>query len=86
MDIRRSKAFLKSYSTLSPVQKARVRIATENFAADRSNPALRDHPLKGKMKGLRSFSASWNLRIIYREEGGFAEVFLINVGSHNQVY
>lgn len=86
MDIRRSKSFLKSYSALSPVQKERVRIATEEFTADRSNPALRDHPLKGRMKGLRSFSASWDLRVIYREEGGFITVILLDVGSHNQVY
>lgn len=86
MDIRRSKSFLKSYSALTSVQKKRVEIATENFVVDRSNPALRDHPLKGKMKGLRSFSAAWDLRVIYREEGGFITIILMDVGSHNQVY
>ena len=86
MEIRHSKAFLKAYASLTLIQKKRVQAATEQFAIDRSDPALRDHPLKGKMKGLRSFSAAWDLRIIYREEGQFVTVILLDVGSHNQMY
>ena len=49
-------------------------------------PELRDHGLKGRMKGLRAFSAAWDLRVIYCEEGGFLTVLLLDVGTHNQVY
>ena len=38
------------------------------------------------MKGLRSFSAAWDLRIIYREEGSFITIVLLDAGNHNQVY
>jgi mRNA-degrading endonuclease YafQ of YafQ-DinJ toxin-antitoxin module len=38
------------------------------------------------MKGLRVFSAAWDLRVIYREEGGFITIILVDVGSHHQVY
>ncbi len=38
------------------------------------------------MKGLRAFSAGYDLRIIYRDEGGFITITLLDVGSHNQVY
>jgi mRNA-degrading endonuclease YafQ of YafQ-DinJ toxin-antitoxin module len=45
---------------------------------------LSDHALKGKMKGLRAFSVSGNIRVIYEETG--AAYILRDIGTHNQVY
>jgi mRNA-degrading endonuclease YafQ of YafQ-DinJ toxin-antitoxin module len=38
------------------------------------------------MKRLRAFSAAWDLRMIYREEGGFITIILLDAGTHHQVY
>ncbi len=35
---------------------------------------------------FRAFSAAWDLRVIYREEGGFITIVLIDTGTHSQVY
>ena len=47
---------------------------------------LYNHMLKGRLIGYRAFSAGFDLRIIYREENDHLIVFLIRVGTHNQVY
>ncbi|MEX1048013.1 MAG: type II toxin-antitoxin system mRNA interferase toxin, RelE/StbE family [Akkermansiaceae bacterium] len=86
MEVRRSKSFVRAYASLNSRQQEQVEMAVARFAEDRSNPALRNHRLKGKMRGHHSFSAAWNLRIIYREEDGFVVIILIDVGTHNQVY
>ena len=86
MRVESSKQFHKAYVRLSLVQREAVDKALLLYQQNRHDPLLRDHPLKGKMKGLRAFSAGWDLRIIYREEGGFITIFLIDTGSHNQVY
>jgi addiction module RelE/StbE family toxin len=86
MEIIHTKSFGKAFRKLNRIQQEKVETAVGLFVTDRTNPALRDHPLKGKLKDLHAFSAAWNLRVIYREEGGFITIFLLDVGSHNQVY
>lgn len=86
MDIVRTERFQKAYDRLDETSKTKVNEALALFIADRNNPALRDHPLKGKLKKLRSFSAAWDLRLIYQEKNEFLTIVLINVGTHNQVY
>jgi addiction module RelE/StbE family toxin len=60
--------------------------AVEIFKENPFSAKLRNHPLKGKYKDHRAFSAANDLRIIYREEGGHIVIIMIDVGSHNQVY
>lgn len=86
MKILSRKAFVKAYAKLPDVQKRAVNEALLLFKESPSDPVLRDHALKGKMKGLRAFSAGYDLRVIYKEEGGFITVILLDVGTHNQVY
>ncbi|MEX1048580.1 MAG: type II toxin-antitoxin system mRNA interferase toxin, RelE/StbE family [Akkermansiaceae bacterium] len=86
MRIDSHKSFLKAYARLSLTQRRAVDDALMRFKNDRTEESLHDHALKGKMKSLRSFAASFDLRVIYREEGGFIMVVLIDVGTHNQVY
>lgn len=86
MEIRYSKPFRKALARLQPRQVDAVEKALDSFRTMRTDPALRDHALKGTLKGLRAFSAGFDLRVIYREEGGFITVILVDVGTHNQVY
>ena len=86
MKIDATKGFLKAYARLSARQRLQVDSALVAFQANRTDPSLRDHPLKGHKNRLRALSAGWDLRVVYREEGGFVIVVLIDVGTHNQVY
>jgi mRNA-degrading endonuclease YafQ of YafQ-DinJ toxin-antitoxin module len=81
-----TKPFRKVLARLGPQEQAAVAAAIQQFQAGRSAPSLRDHALKGKMKGLRAFSAGWDSRVIYREEGGFITIILIDERARNQVY
>jgi mRNA-degrading endonuclease YafQ of YafQ-DinJ toxin-antitoxin module len=42
------------------------------------------HKLKGDLDGYWAFSVDDDLRVLVRWEGD--EVFLVNLGSHDQVY
>jgi addiction module RelE/StbE family toxin len=86
MEVIYAKSFMKALAKLRPREVARVEEAVESFKVNRADPALRDHALKGKMKDLRAFSAANDLRVIYREEGGFVTIILLDAGTHNQVY
>jgi len=86
MKVTSHRTFLKAYQKLTSNQQSAVDDALLRFSANRRDPALRDHALKGKLNGLRAFSAAFDLRVVYREEGGFITIILIDVGTHNQVY
>lgn len=62
----------------------RFKSRLEIFLADRENPVLFDHRLDGKMKNLRAFSIAGDIRVIYKLDG--EDLYLLDIGSHNQVY
>ena len=80
------KQFTKSYGKLSVSEQFLVNQSLEIFEKDPFHSKLNNHALKGKLQGQRAFSAGFDLRILYREEGGHAVVYLLKTGSHNQVY
>ena len=86
MNVIAHRKFLKAYGKLTFEQQLAIDEALVRFGENRLETALHDHALKGKMKGLRAFSTSFDLRVIYREEGGFITVVLLDAGTHNQVY
>ena len=86
MTVTTHRKFLKAYTRLRVEQQLAIDDALLQFGENRLDPVLHDHALKGKMKGLRAFSAGFDLRVIYREEGGFITVVLLDAGTHNQVY
>lgn len=55
------------------------------FKENSRNPVLKDHALIGRLKNLRSFSVSGDIRIVYQQIGKERVLFL-DIGSHNQVY
>ncbi len=61
-----------------------LRAALRRFAADPQDPLLRTHKLKGDLDAYWAFSVDDDLRVLFRWEG--EEVFLVNLGSHDQVY
>lgn len=56
----------------------------ELFLNDSKNPLLKDHPLKGNKIGLRAFSITGDIRVIYQIIG--ETIYFFDIGTHNQVY
>ena len=65
--------------------KKRFWDAMEIFSSDPFNQRLRTHKLTGKLEGLWAFSIDFDCRVIFRFLGK-NEVFLIDIGSHDEVY
>jgi mRNA-degrading endonuclease YafQ of YafQ-DinJ toxin-antitoxin module len=61
-----------------------LRAALRRFAVDPGDPLLRTHKLKGNLDAYRAFSVEDDLRVLVRWEGD--EAFLVNLGSHDEVY
>lgn len=61
-----------------------LRAVLRRFADDPRDPLLRTHKLKGDLAGYWSFSVDGDLRVVFRWDGDVA--FLVNVGSHDEVY
>ena len=61
-----------------------LRAALRRFAADPQDPLLRTHKLKGELDAYWAFSVDEDLRVLFRWNGD--EVFLVTLGSHDQVY
>lgn len=61
-----------------------LRAALRRFATDPLDPLLRTHKLKGELEGYWAFSVDDDLRVLFRWNGD--EAFLVNLGTHDQVY
>lgn len=55
------------------------------FAENSQNILLQDHSLGGNKLGLRAFSITGDIRVIYKQIEEDC-VRLLDIGSHNQVY
>lgn len=86
MNIRFQKSFDKRYQKLTLKAKHKVDAAILRFRFDPFDPVLKNHPLKGSMLGLRSFSVSGDVRVIFEEYEDYTLVLMLDVGTHNQVY
>lgn len=85
--IKYSRKFKKAFSArIQSKKKLRKQFVerVDLFNQGHRDQPINDHALAGKMKGLRSFSVSGDIRIIYRETAEFYE--FLDVGSHAQVY
>jgi mRNA-degrading endonuclease YafQ of YafQ-DinJ toxin-antitoxin module len=61
-----------------------LRAALRRFAADPQDPLLHTHKLKGELAAYWAFSVDDDLRVVFRWDG--EEAFLVNLGSHDEVY
>ncbi len=80
--IRRARKFLKRHPGLT----RQYRQTLELLEIDPHHPALRLHPLKGRLKGLHSVTINISYRITLELIVGKNEVILVNVGAHEEVY
>lgn len=86
MQLNYHKKFVKGFLKLAASDQNRVKEAVELFRSDPFDPRLQNHKLHGKQRGMHSFSAGHDLRILYEEQGGHAIVLLVKIGLHEQVH
>lgn len=84
MRIRASSRLLRKARKPSDTRAAMLRAVLRRFAADPRDPLLRTHKLKGDLRDYWAFSVDDDLRVLFRWDGDFA--FLVNLGSHDEVY
>lgn len=61
-----------------------LRAALRRFVANPMDPVLRTHKLMGELDGYWALSVDADLRVLFRWVG--EEAFLINLGSHDEIY
>jgi mRNA-degrading endonuclease YafQ of YafQ-DinJ toxin-antitoxin module len=79
-----SSRFLRKAKKLREPQASMLRAALRRFAVDPQDPLLRTHKLKADLDSYWSFSVDDDLRVLFRWESD--EAFLVNLGSHDEVY
>ncbi len=88
MFVRFHNSFKKAYKKrVIPGSKLDKKVE-ERLAIFRNNPShpiLREHSLKGKKIGLRAFSVTGDIRVVYLPIDKDS-VLLLDIGKHNQVY
>ena len=80
--------FKKSYKNRISSNPKLIAKTTNRINIFKKNPQdsiLKDHPLKGSRKNIRSLSVAGDIRIIYIKISKDHFLFL-DIGTHNQVY
>lgn len=75
---------LKQRYSQQPEVIERLKRHLELFSKGVRKEPVNDHPLTGKLKGLRAFSVGGDVRVVYQETD--EHHLLLDIGSHNQVY
>lgn len=78
--------FIKAYTKLVNKLRCKVDDTLRIFQNNPTDRILENHALKGALAGRRAIKVTGDLRIVFREIGDYALVYLMNVGTHNQVY
>lgn len=78
--------FEKQYMKLNPILQRKVDIALEKFESNPFDISLMNHNLTGKLFGYKSIRVNYSTRIIFKEEGGYTLVEIIQIGTHDDVY
>lgn len=84
MNIFTSKKFEKMFRRCHQEVKDKFIERLKIFKKNKYNPILNNHPLAGKLKGLRSFNVSGDYRVIFEEKA--EDVVFIAIGNHSQLY
>lgn len=84
MNIVYTKKFQKRFKLLNPKLQNQFFERMDIFLKNPNDPQIRNHPLKGYLRGYRSFSVTGDVLIFkYLSK---KEIKLIDIGTHNQVY
>ena len=86
MKIKFHKKFEKQYEKLPDSLKKKTKVVIQLFAKNPKHSSLKNHPLKGQMKGLRSLIVTGDIRIIFQVEGDYVIIVFLSIGGHSKVY
>lgn len=88
-----SSSFKRAYKTTikrRPDLQVKIAEKIRLLANDPYDPSLRTHKLKGKLSGSWSCSVEYDCRIVFdfikNSETDAEEIFLIDIGNHDEVY
>ncbi len=79
------KNFEKRLSQLPQNIKSKFKEKMNVFLKDPYNPALNNHPLKGKNKGFRSINITADVRALYKRSKEDYFIF-VEIGNHSNLY
>ena len=79
-----SSRVLRRAKKLREPQATMLRAALRRFASDPKDPLLRTHKLEGDLEAYWASTVDDDLRVLFRWNGD--EAFLVNLGSHDEVY
>ena len=88
-----SSSFVRTVKRLisqNPQFRSSLGHTLEKLAEDPFNPSLRTHKLNGELAGRWSCSVDRSNRILFKfiknGDSGQEEIFLLTMGSHDEVY
>ncbi len=87
MQIKYHREFTKSYKkriAQKPKLVSQFQKQLEKFIQSPNDPILKDHKLIGEKSEFRAFSVTGDIRVVYKIVNN--EIWLYDIGSHNQVY
>lgn len=79
---RTAKRFLRT----RPALRATLASVLQKLENNPADPSLRLHPLHGALEGKSAVRLTYSYRIILRIEIRDHEIFLLDIGSHDDVY
>ena len=74
------------FSKLTLENKILVKEAVNRFVKNPFDRSLNTHKLEWKFKGQWSFSADYDLRVVFEECDWFIEILFLRVWNHKMVY
>ncbi len=88
-----SSSFKRAFKSLmrrEPEITAKIQEKLEILVVDPFHPSLKSHKLKGKLLGAWACTVGYDCRIVFTfkksPNSDLEEIFLIDIGSHDEVY
>ncbi len=84
MEIFFRKSFQKDFAKCSLKIQTQTEVRVALFLADRFNPLLNFHALRGEYENCFSINITADMRVIFYLSG--EDIHLMRIGSHSQLY
>jgi len=88
-----SQTFIRTYKKRTRRHRElqeRVKKTIELLAQDPMNPRLRSHKLKGELENVWACTIDYDNRLLFEiirnDQTGEMEIFLLTLGTHDEVY
>ena len=86
MQVRFHKNFTKQLKKQNFKLRYKIIEMIDKFMKNPFDKSLENHRLRGKLKGMRAFSITRDIRIIFEEHDNYMTVIMLDIGTHNRVY